>query len=185
MKTDRRSFIKTGLAAGALGALPIGEAGAETEEVKKMDLTRVTYCGLYCGLCATLARIPKQASALLNTLLKEGMQFWGDDDQKALLKQLRSLADGPKNFAGCRGGKCGDPNCEIRKCAAEKKMDVCTSCDEYPCKRFDWVVSRYPTLLADGKRQKEVGLKKWIEEQEARCKTGFCHADIRLFQVQG
>ena len=144
-----------------------------------MDLTRVTYCGLYCGLCSNLARIPKQASALLDTLVKEGWEFWGDDNQKGFLKELRKLAQTSKDFAGCRGGKCGDPGCEVRKCAAGKKVEVCSSCAEYPCERLSGLAKTYPILLADGKRQKEIGLEKWIEEQETRCKTGFCYADIR------
>jgi len=130
-------------------------------------------------LCSNLARTPKQASALLDTLVKDGMEFWGNEDQKALLKDLRKLTQIPEGFTGCRGGKCGDPGCEIRKCAGERKTDVCSSCAEYPCKRFDRLAKTYPTLLADGKRQKEIGLEKWIREQEVRCKTGFCYADIR------
>jgi hypothetical protein len=34
-------------------------------------------------------------------------------------------------------------------------------------------------LLADGKRMAEIGLDRWIEEQEARKATGFCYTDIR------
>ena len=179
MKTNRRDFIRTGLAAGALGVLPQEQPSTESKEKKAMDLTRVTYCGLYCGLCSNLARSPKQAAALLDTLVKDGMEFWGNEDQKALLKDLRKLTQIPEGFTGCRGGKCGDPGCEIRKCAGERKTDVCSSCAEYPCKRFDRLAKTYPTLLADGKRQKEIGLEKWIREQEVRCKTGFCYADIR------
>jgi hypothetical protein len=144
-----------------------------------MDLTRVTYCGLYCGLCSTICRTPKQAAALLDTMLKDGWDFWGSESDKALIVKLRELTQIPDGFTGCRGGKCGNPGCEIRKCAVEKQVDVCTACEEYPCERFDGLAKRYPTLLADGKRQKEIGLEKWIEEQEARCKTGFCYADIR------
>ena len=179
MRTNRRDFLKTGLAAGALGALPYEQASCSTKEAMKMDLTRVTYCGLYCGLCSNLARIPKQASALLDTLVKEGWEVWGDDNQKGFLKELRKLAQTSKDFAGCRGDKCGDPGCEVRKCAAGKKVEVCSSCAEYPCERLSGLAKTYPTLLADGKRQKEIGLEKWIEEQETRCKTGFCYADIR------
>ncbi len=34
-------------------------------------------------------------------------------------------------------------------------------------------------LIADGLRQREIGLEAWIEEQDERCKTGFAYADIR------
>ena len=144
-----------------------------------MDLTLVTYCGLYCGLCSTLCRTPKQAAALLDTMLKDGWDFWGSESDKALIERLRELAKIPEGFTGCRGGQCGDPGCQIRKCAREKKVDICTFCDDYPCERFDGLAKRYPTLLSDGKRMEEIGLEAWIEEQKARCKTGACYADFR------
>ena len=144
-----------------------------------MDLTMVTYCGLYCGLCSNIARTPKQAAALLDTMVKDGWEWWGTDEQKAFVAELRKLTKIPEGFTGCRGGTCGDPGCVIRKCAAEKRVEICTHCEEYPCSRFDGLAKRYPTLLADGKRQKEIGLEKWIAEQEDRAKTGFCYADIR------
>jgi len=35
-------------------------------------LEQVTYCGLYCGLCAQRNRIPQRARALRETMHKEG-----------------------------------------------------------------------------------------------------------------
>ncbi len=144
-----------------------------------MDLTLVTYCGLYCGLCSTICRTPKQAAALLETMLKDDWDLWGSESDKALIEKLRELAKIPESFTGCRGGKCGNPDCAIRKCAEERKIDVCVNCPDYPCERFDWLAKRYPTLFSDGKRMKEIGIEKWIEEQEDRRKTGACYADFR------
>jgi len=142
-----------------------------------IDLTYVTYCGLYCKLCAQAGRIPRQAAELADSLVKEGWEYWGD---KELLSRLRELtgAAGP-DFTGCRGGKCGYPGCHIRKCARERGVEVCSSCEDYPCDHVKALGKVYPTLIADGTRQREIGLAKWIEEQEERCKTGFCYADIR------
>ena len=36
------------------------------------DLKHVTYCGLYCGLCAQCYRIPQRALALREAMSKEG-----------------------------------------------------------------------------------------------------------------
>jgi hypothetical protein len=41
------------------------------------DLTLVTHCGLYCGLCSERGRIPQQASALRELMAKEGYENWG------------------------------------------------------------------------------------------------------------
>jgi hypothetical protein len=187
MKTNRRQFVKSaaaGLALGAVGALPsVADQPTDRDEKKdekmskQLDLTYVTYCGLYCKLCAEAGRIPKQSAQLVDSLVKEGYEYYGD---KQLLEKLRSLSKhGGDGFKGCRGGACGIPSCEIRKCAQERKMDVCSSCKDYPCDKVKSLAKRYPNLIADGTRQKEVGLPKWIEEQEERCKTGFCYADIR------
>jgi len=40
------------------------------------NLRLVAYCGLYCGLCAHRARIPKRAKSLKETLHDEGMDSW-------------------------------------------------------------------------------------------------------------
>lgn len=39
----------------------------------------------------------------------------------------------------------------------------------------------YPTLIANGRRMKEIGPDAWIREQEERAKTGFAYADIRCY----
>jgi hypothetical protein len=141
------------------------------------DLTFIAYCGLYCKLCTNIGRIPKQASALLATMEKDGWDIWGD---RELLEKLRGVSKiGGPDFKGCRGGACGNPDCEIRKCAEKRNIEVCSSCGDYPCKNINALARRYPNLIADGTRQKEIGLTKWIEEMETRCKTGFCYADIR------
>ena len=145
------------------------------------DLTHVTYCGLYCKLCATLARIPQQSSALQETLRKEGWEYFGQyclpafKEFWAALEQLSRSDKAPK---GCRGG-CGDPDCAIRKCARQRKMELCSSCTEYPCQLITNLAQRYPNLIHDGRRQQQIGLDKWIHEQDDRCNSGFCYADIR------
>jgi len=60
-----------------------------------------------------------------------------------------------------------------------KGVDVCPFCDDYPCDRILGLAKGYVTMLADGKRMKEIGLDVWIQEQEERRKTGFPYVDIR------
>ena len=56
---------------------------------------------------------------------------------------------------------------------------MCPFCDEYPCDRILGLAKGYVTMLADGKRMKEIGIERWIEEQEKRKATGFAYVDIR------
>jgi hypothetical protein len=143
-------------------------------------LEQVTYCGLYCGLCAQRNRIPQRARALRETMHKEGWEYWGGEQANfnefwAFLNKLSEM----ESDCSCRSGNCGPPFCGIRKCAQEKGIEVCPFCDEYPCHRVLGIAQGYVTQLADGKRMKEKGLDTWIEEQEERRKTGFAYSDIR------
>lgn len=187
----RRAFLAAGagLAAAAAGCSGIGRDYAKDEQAgavkkgKKMDnLKLVTYCGLYCGLCSNRARIPRQANALRETMTKEGYDKWatGIAGFNEFWKFLTERCDPDKCCPGCRQGG-GPPFCGIRKCAQKRKIDICSLCDEYPCKRVLGLAKGYPTLIADGKRMKEIGVDKWISEQEDRARTGFAYVDIRCY----
>lgn len=141
------------------------------------DLTHVTYCGLYCKLCAACGRIPRKAESLKQSMAAEGWEDWGN--QFPGFEGFWGFLDGMiEGCPGCRAGG-GPPFCGIRKCAREKQMDLCIDCDEYPCHRVLGLAKGYPTLLADGKRIKEIGIEAWIAEQEKRAETGFAYVDIR------
>jgi hypothetical protein len=144
------------------------------------DLRQVTYCGLYCGLCSSCNRVPKQSRDLRDTLRKEGMEAWGQSmpDFEQFWRFLNGLAES-ESRCSCREKTCGPPFCTIRKCAPEKNVKVCPFCDEYPCERILGLAKGYVMMLADGKRMKEIGIEKWIEEQEERKATGFAYLDIR------
>jgi hypothetical protein len=140
----------------------------------------VTYCGIYCPNCGVNCRLPKQASTLLNTM-KAG--DWGDfghgiEGFTPFWRFLNGLADvnTPKS---CRNGTCGAPNCSIKACAKKKDVEVCPLCAEYPCDKIKLFAKSEPTLLFDGERMKEIGLEKWIDEQEDRRRRGFSYDDVR------
>jgi len=145
------------------------------------DLEQVTYCGLYCGLCARRNRIPTRARALVDAMHTEGWDVWGGETPgfREFWAFLTDMAVSESRYS-CRASQCGAPFCGIRKCAREKNIQVCVHCDEYPCERILDLAKRYVNLLADGARLKEIGLDAWIEEQEERRKTGFAYADIRF-----
>lgn len=149
------------------------------------DLRLVTYCGLYCGLCSVKTRIPRQAQKMQAAMQKEGYEYWAREIPgfKEFWKFLGDLAK-IDSECGCRKGTCGAPFCAIRKCARKKGVDVCVTCEEYPCKMVESIAKGYPMLLADGKRLKEIGLDAWIKEQEERGKTGFAYVDIRCYPYE-
>jgi len=145
------------------------------------NLEQITFCGLYCGLCASRHRIPERAAALRDAMRKEGYDNWGKvmpqfGDFWAF---LNNLADSSA-VCNCRKGNCGPPFCGIRKCAQKKGIEVCPFCEEYPCRMILGIAKGYVTMLADGQRMKSIGIDAWIQEQEERRKTGFAYADIRV-----
>ena len=149
------------------------------------DLRLVTYCGLYGGLCAQNCRIPQKARALRDAMQKEGYEQWGHNIPGFVdfWEFLNGLVESESTHS-CREDTCGAPFCTIRKCARQKNVDLCISCEAYPCERIQGLAKGYPTLLADGKRIKDIGIEAWIEEQEERAKTGFAYVDIRCYPYE-
>jgi hypothetical protein len=145
---------------------------------KKDDLRLVTYCGLHCDLCSSRGRMPKQAAALRDAMRTEGWEFWGNEVPgfKDFWQFLNVMVDKP--CPGCRQGG-GPPFCGIRKCARKKGLDLCIECKEWPCSRIEGLAAGYVNLIADSERHKRIGTAKWLKEQQARAKTGFCYCDIR------
>jgi len=79
---------------------------------------------------------------------------------------------------GCRAGG-GPPFCQIRKCARERELDLCSGCPDFPCSHVEALGAIYPTLIADNRRLQAVGLAQWLDEQEERVRRGVVYADIR------
>jgi len=146
------------------------------------SLRLVTYCGLYCGLCAQRSRIPQQARRLQQTLHEEGF-----DDFYQYVPEMKEAFPPFWQFlqnlatldCTCRTGG-GPPDCKIRNCAKQKSIEVCTQCKEYPCTLIQALAEHYPTLIQDGKRLQKIGLEKWVKEQEERARRGVVYADIRI-----
>lgn len=142
----------------------------------------VAYCGLYCWLCSTKTRVPKQAAALRKTLLEDGWEDYGEyvvPGFGALWEGLGKLVAFGEECPGCRGG-CGNPDCGIRKCAVERGVEICPLCPEFPCSHINALARRYPNLIADGNRLREIGAEAWIREQIDRSATGYCYCDTRF-----
>ncbi len=113
-------------------------------------------------------------------MAKDGYDVWGA--QLAGFQEfwafLGDLCDPEKACPGCRQGG-GPPFCSIRKCARRRGIEVCVYCQDYPCRRVEAIAKGYPTLIADGKRIRDIGMEAWIAEQQERAKTGFAYVDIR------
>ena len=142
------------------------------------ELEFVTYCGIYCELCAERARIPQQAAALREAMTAEGWPYWGPatPDFAEFWRFLEGLARG--GCRGCRAGS-GYPECQIRICARERGFDLCADCPDFACDHLQALATRYPMLLADNRRLQAVGRARWLAEQQERARRGVVLADAR------
>jgi hypothetical protein len=114
-------------------------------------------------------------------MIKEGYDQWGEQylpNFKVFWEFLNERCEPDKCCPGCRQGG-GNPECEIRKCARQRKIDICVNCDDYPCEHITGLAKIYPTLIEDGRRLKEIGIGRWLKEQNKRAETGFVYSDIR------
>jgi len=79
----------------------------------------------------------------------------------------------------CKGCRSGAGEClKYRKicriyecCIAERKFDFCNQCDEFPCKKFNEFFETpawYSEVVNNLERIKEVGVEKWLKEEETR-----------------
>jgi len=110
----------------------------------------------------------------------EGYEHWGAEIPgfNQFWTFLTALCRPEEACIGCRQGG-GPPFCSIRKCARQRQVEVCVFCEDYPCRRVESIAKGYPTLIADGKRMREIGIEAWVDEQQERAKTAFVYADIR------
>ncbi len=149
------------------------------------SLQMISYCGLYCNLCGQRSRIPKLAQALRKAMETESWEAFGGffPQFKEFWDFLNRICAPTGVCPACRQGG-GPPWCSIRSCACKRNIDICVFCEEYPCHRIEAIARGYPTLIPDGKRLREIGINKWVEEQEKRAETGFAYADIRCYPYE-
>lgn len=143
------------------------------------QLEFVTYCGLYCALCSGRTRIPQRAAALRDAMAEEGWPTWGRTIPG--FTEFWEFLEGLHTSGGCPGCRAGGgyAECQIRICARERGLELCSQCPDFPCDRIEALGARYPTLIADNRRMQAVGLEQWLEEQEERARRCFVYTDIR------
>ena len=97
----------------------------------------IGFCGLECHKCpaflATQADDNKQRVEIAKNWSKE---FNAD------IKPDNINCDGCKSDTGRLIGHCHV--CEIRKCGVEKRVENCGYCNDFPCKKLDFIFDGVP-----------------------------------------
>ena len=117
-------------------------------------------CGVYCGACPAFDKTCKGC---------------GSDDRQ----QKRT-----SKFS-----------CKLRRCCFEvKDVDHCFQCDEYPCaKLLDKLPRSHPgdprfryrlEVLDNSERIKQVGVERWLEEQDTRWSCPKCGGRVHFYHYR-
>lgn len=116
------------------------------------DKKLAAICGLFCPSCNL---------------------FIGTREDSERLKTLARRLQRPTTELECHGCRtdkrsffCRE-NCKMASCAAEKGIDFCGECREYPCSELKDFQSQMPhriELWKNHERIKEVGYEKWYRE---------------------
>jgi predicted RNA-binding Zn-ribbon protein involved in translation (DUF1610 family) len=130
-------------------------------------------CGLYCGACSLY-------------------RAWHDADTEAIERMAKDRGVTPEDLRcdGCRSDVlsywCRD--CGFKRCLARRTDGVrlCYECADYPCRmitgfRYDGR-KHHLDVLENVRRQKEIGLEAWLDEQEADWRCPECGAPIHWYQ---
>ncbi len=126
-------------------------------------------CGLYCGVCAIHI-----AGRDNNKKFKEKLVnlYKGNVPGKGTLPNSENLTTDDIHCGGCLSDDlfmhC--KQCDIRDCTIEKGYAGCHECDEFPCNYindFSMTIGKKVILRAIP-YMRDVGIEKWMEDEEAR-----------------
>lgn len=122
-------------------------------------------CGLYCGVCSIHVAHRDDNANLKEKLAKA----YGVAAEQIACDGCRSA----NVFAYCRV-------CAIAACAAERHLDGCHECGEFPCDRvmnFPFEMGRKVMLRAVPQR-KEMGPAQWVDAEIQRYRCPSCGAGL-------
>ena len=128
-----------------------------------MDNNLAAPCGVYCGACRSYLLLKKD-------LFEE--------------KGYKS---------GCKGCRIQNKKCAFirRDCALLRKneIDFCYECDSFPCQKLQKLDSHYQekysvNMINNLKRLEEVGVEKWLQEQEKLYTCPKCGGEICVHDAE-
>ena len=137
-------------------------------------------CGLYCGACSTYIARKRGDEVALNAVAKRIAEYRG-----WTIKPEKDLV-----CAGCLSSQLAIfcLRCAIRDCAFEKGITYCAQCSDFPCQIIiDFNNDGRPhhsEVLANVRRQQEMGIDAWLDEQEKRWRCPDCGCSIEWYDTK-
>ena len=145
-------------------------------------------CGVYCGQCPNGNGRVKMMAQELKRLVDTTRYNWLNDVVKSF--SFNEFRKGLEWFSNAQCPMClkgGGAPCENKKCTAKKNLRSCLLCDDYlTCKNTEYQRDFYPFVAENYARVKQVGFKKYVEEEEERanaCVDLMGHLERRCCKV--
>lgn len=136
------------------------------------DKSKAAVCGLFCPACTL---------------------YIGTQDDPGRLEFLAAAFNLPVEDVkcdGCRAGRrsfyCRDA-CTMYKCAADRGLDFCGSCPDYPCqelKDFQCAMPHRIELWQSLDRIREAGPEKWFAEMQEHYACPACGVINSAYDLQ-
>ncbi len=120
-------------------------------------------CGVYCGAC------------------------------RQYLLRKKDLLEKRGYTRGCEGCRIRNKNCAFirRDCTALRKNEIefCYECENFPCQKLQKLDNRYRerytvNMINNLKRIEEIGVEKWLKEQEELYTCPECEGEICVHDAE-
>lgn len=149
------------------GNIKISENSVKNKGVKAIKNRLDTYCGLYCGSCEIFITNQKGE-------VKETAKKWGMNPDDLYCNGCKT--DTTSVF--CR-------NCEIKECAKNNEVEFCFQCRDFPCEKIIEFKNdenpHHTIVLKNLTSIKEMGINKWLKEQEKRWSCPNCQENFSWY----
>ena len=135
---------------------------------------RLGPCGLHCGKCfafkgGEIQTSSKQLEKTLGNFAVYAKRFSEVLEEPAFAQYpafnefLHYLTT--TECSGCRTGKCMlFKTCGVQPCSAEKRVDFCFECEQFPCKHTGFDEHLYKRYVAINQHIQKIGIEAYYEE---------------------
>ena len=126
-------------------------------------------CGLNCGKCifnryGDIRDHAEEMKKLLGNFDSFAERFSTFDDVFKKYPQFKDFLSSltKADCEGCRGGGCKYPNCGVQPCAAERGVDFCFQCDDFPCDKSNFDEDLKARWIIMNEEMKKEGVEAWF-----------------------
>jgi len=163
----------------------------------ELEKKLVGACGLYCRLCPEyqgfymgFAESAERLLYLVTQMVQVDAWPWNINNPESnrkffnyheFIKGLQWLSKQKPSCKGCTfevvpsaslllPGQ--NPECKIKGCCFEKGFRFCYECPEFACSKLIKLRKHYPYCLRNLSRINDVGIEKWLKEQQMKVRAG-------------